>query len=207
MQSKATTVEQYLAELPEDRREAINALRKVILQNLDKNYQEVMNYGMIGYVVPHSVYPPGYHCNPKLPLPFAGLASQKGAISLYLCSLYSDCDGGKGSEYTEWFKKAWTGAGKKLDMGKCCIRFKKIDDVPLDVVGEAFKRVPAKAFIAMTEAALEAMRNGPRKPAKFAKTKASAPKAGTRNAAPKKAASVKPKKKARKKPTLKSASR
>jgi len=141
MQSKAATVEQYLAELPEDRRTALQAVRKVILENLDKDYEEGMQYGMIGYYVPHRVFPAGYHCDPRQPLPFACLASQKNYMSLYLMGV----DGG-GAEET-WFRAAWAKTGKKLDMGKCCIRFKKLDDLALDVIGEAIRRVPAKAYI------------------------------------------------------------
>src|SRR5690606_25553305 len=117
MISKAATVEQYLASLPEDRRAAIAAIRKVILDNLDKGVQETIQYGMIGYSVPHSVYPPGYHCDPRQPLPYAGLASQKGHMSLYLFSIYTD------SNLQRWFHQAWRASGKKLDMGKACIRF------------------------------------------------------------------------------------
>jgi hypothetical protein len=145
MQSKAKTVEQYLAELPEDRRRAIEAVRKVIRKNLDKQYEEGMQYGMIGYYVPHKVYPAGYHCDPKQPLPFAGLASQKNYMSLYLGCVYSD------SAQNKRFQKAWADAGKKLDMGKACIRFKKLEDVPLEVIGETIRRNPAKAYIALYE--------------------------------------------------------
>jgi hypothetical protein len=144
MQSKATTVSQYLASLPEDRRSALQAVRKAILANLDKDYEEGMQYGMIGYYVPHSVFPPGYHCDPKQPLPFAGLASQKNYMSIYLGCVDA------GDE--KWFRDAWKARGKKLDMGKVCIRFKKIEDVPLDVVGEAVKRMPVKKWIATYEA-------------------------------------------------------
>jgi hypothetical protein len=141
MQSKAKTVKQYLAELPADRREAISAVRDVILSNLPRGYEEGMAYGMIGYHVPHSVYPPGYHCNPEQPLPFASLASQKNHMALYLMCIYSD------PELEAWFRQAWAKSGKKLDMGKSCIRFKKLDDVPLKVIGQAIKKVPAKKFI------------------------------------------------------------
>jgi hypothetical protein len=148
MQSKAATVKEYLASLPEDRRKDLEALRKVILANLDKDFQESMGYGMAGYCVPHSVYPPGYHCDPKQPLPFAGFASQKNSMSLYLMGLYMD------KAEREWFEKAWKKSGKKLDAGKSCIRFKKIDDLALDVIGEAFKRMPAKKYIALYEGIL-----------------------------------------------------
>jgi hypothetical protein len=146
MQSKATTVSQYLASLPEDRRTALQAVRKAILANLDKDYEEGMQYGMIGYYVPHSVFPPGYHCDPKQPLPFAGLASQKNHMSIYLGCVYAD------SGQEERFRNAWKASGKKLDMGKACIRFKKIDDVPLNVVGETIKGMPVKKWIATYEA-------------------------------------------------------
>jgi hypothetical protein len=141
MQSKAKTVEHYLAGLPADRREAIEAVRAVILGNLPKGYEEGMQYGMIGYFVPHSLYPPGYHCDPKQPLPFAGLASQKNHMSVYLMCIYGD------AELEAWFRAAWAKTGKKLDMGKSCVRFKKIDDVPLKVIGQAVKRVPVKRLI------------------------------------------------------------
>src|SRR3972149_1444808 len=127
MQSKAVTVQQYLAELPEDRRAALQAVREVMLKNLDRDYEEGMQYGMIGYYVPHRVFPAGYHCDPKQPLPFAGLASQKNHLSLYLMFIF---DGGGGERE---FRAAWAKTGKKLDMGKCCIRFKKVDDLALDV--------------------------------------------------------------------------
>jgi hypothetical protein len=148
MRSEATTVDQYLAELPGDRRDAISALRKVILKNLPKGYEEGMDYGMIGYHVPHSIYPPGYHCNPKQPLPFAALASQKNHMAFYLMCMYGD------SEYETWLREAWAKSGKKLDMGKSCIRFKKLDDVPLDVIGAAIKKVPVKKYVAFYEAVI-----------------------------------------------------
>lgn len=133
-----STVAAYLAALPADRREALQTVRQVILKNLPKGYAEGMQYGMIGYFVPHDVYPPGYHCDPKQPLPFASLASQKNHMAVYLYCLYSDED------MLEWFQNAWQKTGKKLDMGKSCVRFKKIEDVPLDVIGKAVKRFPAK---------------------------------------------------------------
>ncbi len=149
MPSKATTVDDYLASLPKDRRDAINAVRKTILKYLDKKgFEEGMQYGMIGYYVPHRVYPPGYHCNPKEPLPFAGLASQKNHMSLYMMGLY-------GSETElERFQKEWAKTGKRLDMGKACIRFKKVDDLALEVIGEAIKRLPAKKYIEHYEKAI-----------------------------------------------------
>ena len=156
MQSKATTVAAYLAELPADRRAAIAAVRKVILANLDPDYEEGMHFGMITYCVPHRVYPAGYHCNPAQALPFACLASQKNHMSLSLMSTYGDGDEAK------WLRAAWTKAGKKLDMGKACIRFKKLDDVPLEVVGEAFRRVPARAWAAHYQSLMDPRTGRPR---------------------------------------------
>lgn len=146
MQSKATTVADYLASLPDDRRTALQAVREAILANLDAGFEEGMQYGMIGYYVPHRVYPAGYHVDPKQPLPFAALASQAKHCSLYLMGVY-------GSPTEEaWFRAAWTADGRKLDMGKSCVRFKKLSDVPLDVVGETFRRVTAADYIAQYEA-------------------------------------------------------
>jgi hypothetical protein len=148
MQSKATTVDQYLASLPEDRRAAISAVRNVILENLDEGYEEGMQYGMIGYYVPHKVFPAGYHCDPKQPLPFASLASQKSHMAVYLMCVYGQ------PEHEKWFREAWAKTGKKLDMGKSCVRFKKLEDVALDVIGEAIRRAPAKAYIAHYESVI-----------------------------------------------------
>ena len=145
MQSKATTVAAYLASLPPDRRAAISAVRAVILKNLDKGYEEGMQYGGIGYYVPHRVFPAGYHCDPKQPLPFVGLASQKNHMAVYLMCIYGH------TEHAKWFQQAWAKTGKKLDMGKCCIRFKKLEDLALDVIGEAIKRVPTKKYIKQYE--------------------------------------------------------
>lgn len=151
MQSAATTVKAYLAELPEDRRKAIEAVRRVILDNLDKDYREGVHYGMIGYCVPHSVFPPGYHCDPRQPLPFAGLASQKNHMAVYLMCVYGH------EEHAAWFRAAWAKTGKKLDMGKSCVRFKKVEDLALDVIGEAIRRVPAKKYIEHYESTMEKM--------------------------------------------------
>jgi Domain of unknown function (DU1801) len=174
MQSRATTVDQYLASLPDDRRRAIETVRKVILDNLPPDYAEGMSYGMIGYAVPHSVYPKGYHTDPRQPLPYAALASQKGYMSLYLMSGYCGSDDADPTEHAKWLREAWAKSGKKLDMGKSCIRFKRLEDLPLDVVGEAVRRVPAKAFIAWYESGLGKANAGKKKaadakPAKAAK--------------------------------------
>lgn len=186
MQSKATNVKDYLAELPADRRAAIEKVHNVILANLDKDFKEGMQYGMICYAVPHSVYPPGYHCDPKQPLPYAGLASQKNYMSLYIMSSY-------GNESSEnWLREEFAKAGKKLDMGKCCIRFKKLDDLPLDVIGKAIKRVTAAEYIKFYESNIKGQpRSGAKKATKTAgkaikaakpATKKTSKKAPTKNA-------------------------
>jgi len=155
IQSKATTVKDYLAQLPEDRRAAIQAVRDVILKNLDHEFEEGMQYGMIGYYVPHSVYPPGYHCDPRQPLGFANLASQKNHMALYLMCVYGD------QNQRKWFEAEWKKAGKKLDMGKSCIRFKKLDDLALGVIGETIRRVTARKYIEVCERALSSRQKAP----------------------------------------------
>lgn len=175
MQSQATTVAAYLAELPADRRAAIEAVRNVILENLDDDYSEGMAYGMIGYSVPHRVYPAGYHCNPKQPLPFACLASQKGHMAIYLMCVYGN------PSMESWFRAAWAKSGKKLDMGKSCIRFKKIEDVALDVIGETIRRMPAARYIEHYEKAFAAPKRKPAakgsaSPARKAKPRSKSPK-------------------------------
>ena len=156
MQSKATSVKAYLQSLPSDRRAAISAVREVILKNLDPSNEEGMQYGMIGYYVPHLVYPKGYHVDPKQPLPFAALASQKNYMSLYLMSVYCGCVADTPeNQHAHWFCDACEKTGKTLDMGKACIRFKKLDDLPLDVIGEAIRRVPASMYIEFCEAVLK----------------------------------------------------
>ncbi len=117
-----------------------------------------MQYGMISYYVPHSVYPAGYHCDPKQPLPFALLASQKNYLSLYLMSVY-----GEGSPSKSWFHQAWAKTGKKLDMGKSCLRFKRAEDLALDVIGEAIRRVPAKRYVEFCNNVVKSMRSRPSK--------------------------------------------
>lgn len=176
MQSKAATVEQYMAELPEDRRAALEVVRDVFRRNIDKVYTEGVGYGMIGYSVPHSVYPAGYHCDPAQPLPFAGMASQKNYMSVYLMC-YMD------PSHERWFREAWAKTGKKLDMGKSCIRFKKIEDLALDVIGEAIRRVPAKKYIELYEASRRDYKPTPRaKIAEMTAKKKAAQKAGKKTA-------------------------
>jgi hypothetical protein len=150
--SAASSVEQYLAELPDDRRELVGAVRDVVNAHLPDGYQEAMQYGMIGWSVPHALYPAGYHTDPKQPLPYAALASQKNKVSLYLMALYVGAENAAESPDVEWFQAAWRATGKKLDMGRSCVRFARLDQVPLEVVGQAVARVPVQDYIARYEA-------------------------------------------------------
>ena len=147
MTSEATTVDEYLAELSEDRREILSAVREVINRNKPDSVVEGMTYGMIGWFVPHSVYPDGYHCNPKMPLPFINLGSQKNHIGLYMFCLYTD-------NSAEAFKDRVEAAGGKIDMGKGCARFKKLSDLPLDVVAETVRSMRLDQFIEQYEASI-----------------------------------------------------
>jgi hypothetical protein len=148
MQSKASTPDDYIESLPEDRKKVITELRKVIKKNLDKGFSEGMGYGMMGYSVPHKLYPAGYHCDPKQPLPFMGLASQKNFVALYHMGIYAD------KKLHDWFVKEYPKHAKgKLDMGKSCIRFKKMDDVPVKLIGELASKMTAKQWIACYESA------------------------------------------------------
>jgi len=139
MKSKATTVEEYLAELPAERRDAMASVRKVILKNLPKGYEEVLQYGMLGYVVPLKVFPAGYLNRKSEPLPYVCLASQKNYMSIYLMSAYGDDEA--------QFRKEYEATGKRLDMGKSCVRFRNVEDLPLDVIGRAVARYPVKKLI------------------------------------------------------------
>jgi len=145
MKSKATTVEAYLDQLPEDRRAALQAVRKVIVKHLPKGYEETLQYGMIGYVVPLKAYPAGYLNRKNEPIAYVCLASQKNYMSIYLMSVYGDAEGK--------FRKEYEATGKKLDMGKSCVRFKKVEDLPLEVIGRAVAKWPMTEFVAMCEAA------------------------------------------------------
>lgn len=149
MQSKAATVEQYLAELPPDRRAAISEVRRTILANLGKGFEEGMQYGMIGYYVPHALYPDGYHCDPRQPLPFACLASQKNHMAVYLMCMY-DAGGGCDAFVADWKK-----TGKKLDMGKSCIRFRKVEDLALDLIGDVIRKMPVDRWIEYYETTIK----------------------------------------------------
>lgn len=139
--TKPTTIAAYLKALPADRCEAVEAIRATINKNIDKTFAEGMQYNMPAWFVPHIVYPAGYHCDAKQPLPFASVASQKNHVGIYLFCIYQDDD------LRKWFVDAWKASGKKLDMGKSCIRVKKLEDVPLDVLGKAIKKMKAKGYI------------------------------------------------------------
>jgi hypothetical protein len=146
MQSKALTVDQYLKELPEDRKAAMTELRKVILKNLPKGFTEGMGYGMMGYVVPHSKYPDGYHCDPKVPLPFMSVASQKNFIAVYHMGIYAD------PKLLKWFTDEYPKHAKgKLDMGKSCLRFKKPDQIPFKLIGELASKMSPDDWIKIYE--------------------------------------------------------
>jgi len=142
--SNAATVQEYLDELPEDRRAVVSAVREVILQNLPDGYRECLSFGMIGYVLPLERYPDTYNGQP---LSYVALAAQKSHYAVYLTSLYQD------PEKEVRFREAFQRAGKKLDMGKSCVRFKKLQDLPLDVIGQAVAGTPPEDFIASYEAA------------------------------------------------------
>lgn len=146
MQSKAATVDAYMAEVPAERQKAFNKLRSVIKKNIPKGFKETMGYGMIGWCVPHSIYPAGYHCNPKDPLPFMGLASQKNFMAVYHMGVYAD------PKLLKWFRDAHAKASpKRLDMGKSCIRYKKPDDIPFELIGELASKITVDEWIAMYE--------------------------------------------------------
>lgn len=146
MQSKATTVEEYLNELPEDRIAAMLQLQKIIKKNLPKGFSEEMNYGMLGYVVPHKLYPAGYHCDPKLPLPFLAIASQKNFIAVYHMGIYAD------PKLHDWFTNAYAELNiGKLDMGKSCIRFKNPAKIPFDLIGQLVSKMSPQQWIDLYE--------------------------------------------------------
>jgi hypothetical protein len=142
MSSKAELPEDYMDALPEDRKAAMSKLRETLLINLPKGFKEEMSYGMLGYVVPHALYPKGYHCDPKLPLPFIALASQKNFIALYHMGIYAN------PRLLEWFTIEYSKQCKtKLDMGKSCIRFKKMTDIPFDLIGELAAKMSVEKWI------------------------------------------------------------
>jgi uncharacterized protein YdhG (YjbR/CyaY superfamily) len=146
MQSLITSAQEYIDNLPGDRKMAISELRRIILENLPKGFEEQMSYGMLGYVVPHAIYPAGYHCNPKLPLPFLSIASQKNFIAVYHMGIYADKD------LYDWFTSEFSKQTKsKLDIGKSCIRFKKIDQIPYKLIGELVSKMTSQQWIDLYE--------------------------------------------------------
>lgn len=146
MTSNAKTVEDYISNLDETRKEPIAKLRDVILQNLPEGYSEEMSYGMVGYVVPHSLYPKGYHCDTKLPLPFMSFASQKNFIAFYHMGIYAN------PELLDWFVNEFPKHSKsKLDMGKSCIRFKKVNEIPYELIGELVSKMSVNEWIELYE--------------------------------------------------------
>lgn len=147
MTSDATTVNEYIDSLSEiNRKEFVQKFRDSILNKLPEGFEEGMNYGMIGYYVPHSIYPKGYHCNTSQPLPFMGLASQKNSVNFYHMGIYADTD--LLNWFVEEFKKC---SSKKLDMGKSCIRFKKVEDVPFHLIEELVSKISVEKWISMYE--------------------------------------------------------
>ena len=147
--TKPNTPEEYIASLPEDRQKIVAEMRKVIKKNLPKGFKEQMAYGMIGYVVPLSMYPAGYHCDPTKPLGFICIASTKGHIALHHLGIYAHND------LLKWFQKEWPKhSQKKLDMGKGCIRFKKAEDVPLKLIGDLASKITPQDWIKHYEKAL-----------------------------------------------------
>lgn len=142
----AKTVEEYLSKLPEDRIVAVTQLRNTVKENLPEGFEECINYKMIGFVVPHSIYPDGYHCDTKLPLPFINIASQKNFVALYHSGLYAD------PKLLDWFVAEYPKYVKtKLDMGKSCIRFKKIDTIPYNLIAELCQKMNTQDWITLYE--------------------------------------------------------
>jgi len=150
MTYEANTPEEYVEQLPEDRKQAVQKIRAVIKKNLPKGFEEGINYKMLGFYVPHSKFPEGYHCDPKLPLPFINLASQKNSVNLYHMGIYAK------KELLDWFVKEYTKYCKyKLDMGKSCIRFKKMDDIPFDLIGELSSKMTVNEWINTYKSAIK----------------------------------------------------
>lgn len=146
MQSKAETPEDYITQLPQERREVISKIRESILKNIPEGFEEQMSYGMLGYVVPHSIYPNGYHVKPELPLPFMNLASQKNFVALYHSGIYAD------TNLLDWFVQEYPNHCKRnLDLGKSCIRFKNMDDIPYDLIAELSGKMTVQQWIELYE--------------------------------------------------------
>ncbi|MEO2059012.1 MAG: DUF1801 domain-containing protein [Mesonia sp.] len=150
MQIKADSVEEYLANVPEERKEAFAKLRKTIVENLPSGFQECLSYGMVGYVIPKSIYPDGYHCDPSLPLPFMSIASQKNFVALYHSGIYAD------PELLKWWQQEYPKHVKtKLDMGKSCVRFKNIKHIPYELIAELCQKMTPEDFINIYETNLQ----------------------------------------------------
>ncbi|MBK6731404.1 MAG: DUF1801 domain-containing protein [Bacteroidetes bacterium] len=150
MKATGNTVKEILTSLPQERAEPFNKLHEVIIKNLPKGFEAAMSYGGLGYVVPHTLYPDGYHCKPSEPLPFAGIASQKNSINFYHMGIYAD------PKLLNWFVSEYPKHSKqKLDMGKSCIRFKKLDDIPYKLIGELMKKISVKEWITIYETHLK----------------------------------------------------
>lgn len=146
MQYKANSPEDYISQLPEERQAVISKIRKIILENIPKGFEEQISYGMLGYVVPHSLYPNGYHCDPKLPLPFMNLASQKNFVAVYHSGIYAD------QKLYDWFVKEYPKHCKrKLDMGKSCVRFKAMDDIPYELIAELCAKMTVDDWVTLYE--------------------------------------------------------
>lgn len=151
MKQNGKTVKEILISVPADRAEAFNKLHDIIMKNLPKGFEAAISYGGLGYVVPHSIYPAGYHCKPEEPLPFAGIASQKNSINFYHMGIYSD------PQLYEWFINEYPKHTKqKLDIGKSCVRFNKFDDIPFKLIGELMKKISVRDWIAKYESAFKA---------------------------------------------------
>jgi uncharacterized protein YdhG (YjbR/CyaY superfamily) len=202
MRIEASSPEEYLSQLPEDRKDAMTKLRKEIISNLPSGFQERISYGMIGYVVPHSIFPKGYHCDPKLPLPFVNIANQKNFIAVYHMGIYAD------SKLLEWFKKEYPKhTDAKLDIGKSCIRFTKPEKIPFKLFGELMSKMSVKDWINVYESNFEdtpenrakraaaRVESIARNSAKKAAKKTTVKKAASKKTAPKKAAKKTVKKK------------
>ncbi|MGA0419314.1 MAG: DUF1801 domain-containing protein [Phycisphaerales bacterium] len=175
-----STVAEYLEHLPEDRRAMVEAIRRAINRRLPKGYEEGIQYGMIGWFVPHSRHPAGYHCDPRQPVPFAGLGNWKHHVGIHLFCTYVD------PAHHEWFRTAWTATGAPLDMGKGCVRVKRLEDVPLDVLAECVRRVPVKTFLERYEAIVP---SSGRRASKTAKSTKKSPARATTTSPAKKIAS------------------
>ena len=150
MELKTNSIKEYIEQIPQERKMYFNKFRNTILSYIPKGFEEQLNYGMIGYVVPHNLYPKGYHCDPKLPLPFINIASQKNFIAVYHMGIYAN------PKLLEWFVTEYPKHCKlKLDMGKSCIRFKKVEQIPYKLIGELVKKMSVKEWIDLYEKVLK----------------------------------------------------